>query len=158
MKRERRLWKGALAVAIVALTIAFIWSNSLDPPSVSSEKSRLFAKLIARLLGEKSALGAFLIRNVRKLAHVLEYALLGAEGFCLLALLGWLNGHNILHMLSGTLFIAVLDEAIQFYSSRGSSARDVLIDFSGACAAVLALLLLRALLRVWGRGRGRRQA
>ncbi len=90
---------------------------------------------------------------LRKLAHFTEFAVLGAE----LALLFWeILQYTLIAPLFGGLLAAVTDETIQiFIEGRGSSVKDVWIDFGGVAAGTLVIFLLK---RLKGRRRPRPRA
>jgi VanZ family protein len=79
---------------------------------------------------------------VRKSAHFIEYAILSALWFRALRV-GLPSLRQIRWVLVGlviSLSVAILDELHQsFVPSRGSNARDVLLDFCGALFAQLVL-------------------
>ena len=87
--------------------------------------------------------------TVRKLAHMSEFALLGA----LLALLtgAFRRRDRVALMLLLGLLTALLDETIQKFTGRTSSVLDVWLDFSGV---VLGLLLARLFFLLRCRRRG----
>ncbi|MCD8069106.1 MAG: VanZ family protein [Lachnospiraceae bacterium] len=78
---------------------------------------------------------------VRKLAHYTEFTALGAE----LAFLVWqVLGRSVTTPLLLGLLTAVTDETIQIFSlGRGSSVRDVWIDFGGVVTGTVMILLVR---------------
>ena len=49
--------------------------------------------------------------------------------------------------ISCTLFTAVTDEFIQSFTGRGSSVRDVMLDFSGALTGILLTVFLSAIIK-----------
>lgn len=125
--------------------VCFIFANSLLPAAASSEESSSFLAFFLNFF--PSATHHF----IRKLAHVAEYALLGAH-FAFFPLVSPFSGRITypVFLLFGAV-IALLDEGIQsFVPGRGASLVDVLIDFGGYLAAlllVLAVLFLHARLR-----------
>ncbi len=127
--------------ALVALTLAFIFGQSVLPPSLSGEESGRVAGFLSSLL-PPSGFTDFLVGNVRKIAHFSEFALLGTEVFFLLRFALSLRGACI-HagaLLFG-FFVGFLDETIQIFSDRGPAIADVWLDAAGfACFYVLLLL------------------
>lgn len=137
---------GWLIVIPVLIVIAFIWSNSLDPPSASYEKSNLFMKQISQILSDVlSPDNKFLIffqSHVRKIAHFLEYALLGNVISISMFVLGMKKVRHFYYAFSFSVIAAVVDEYIQIYTHRGSSVRDIIIDCSGfACGFTIISLI-----------------
>jgi len=65
----------------------------------------------------------------------------------LLQLRGTLITPYFTTVLFGTLLAAVTDEFIQSFTGRGSSVRDVVLDFCGALTGMLLTFLLAELIR-----------
>lgn len=127
--RKRLNW---LLTALVILTLAFIWSNSLLPRTESQELSRgLLAQICEALDGLGLSIDPENDHWLRKLAHFCEFGLLGCE----LCLLMFINGREcvqgFINCASLGLAAAVTDESLQLISNRGSQVQDVLLDFSG---------------------------
>ena len=120
--------------------LCFIFKNSLMLASASSEESGSFFELL------RSVFPSITHHTVRKLAHLSEYALLGAH-FALIPYL-WKTPTRItlpVMLLFGTL-VGVLDEGIQrFVPGRGASLADVALDSFGY---LVGLVLVFALLRL----------
>ncbi len=127
---------------LLMLTLAFIWGNSLLPASTSEKFSDAVKEALEQVLPEDffkgSDDGGTL---VRKLAHFTEFAVLGVE----LALLLWnILQYSLISPLFCGLLAAVTDETIQiFIEGRGSSVKDVWIDFGGVAVGTLIIFLLR---------------
>ena len=146
----------ALPLLLTALWIAFIWSNSLKSGVESGEDSgRVFAAIskMTNAIGLGTPISEHFIR---KAAHFTEFAVLGAL-FC--ADLVCLRAVKLTQKVSvsvplllcsvpaSTLF-ATADEFLQNFSDgRGSSAKDVLIDTSGALCATLIFVAIFILVR-----------
>ncbi len=107
--------------------------------SDSAAVSNVFVRLAERILGVSAADTGFLLSLiVRKAAHFTEYAVLAIlllKRFTLSDMAGKMNIYLLAFALSAA--AALVDEAIQIFSSRGASLRDVLIDSAGAAAALL---------------------
>lgn len=135
-----------LRALILCLWMAFIWGHSLRDGTASSGESDFFARLkpIMDLLG---AMGVTSWSDrtllVRKMAHFIEYTVLG--------IFGWrLSNAMRTKSRAATRFIALLvclvpvvDETIQlFVPGRSGRVTDVLLDLSGvAFGAVLSLAI-----------------
>lgn len=130
---------------LIALTLAFIWGNSIKDKSESQLLSLRVLQLIRPLLDAIFSPEHVTDHLVRKLAHFTEFALLGAELIFLTYLLGKLRLQTVLICLFVGLTTAVIDETIQIYSARGSQAIDVLLDFGGVLTGVAAALLILAI-------------
>lgn len=122
---RRRIRTKLILCALIALTLLFIFGNSLQSRAVSGGMSSSLAAFLSGALGFE--VPEFFLR---KAAHFSEYALLGLE----LALL--LNpakacGRDLLDLPLLGLLTAVFDETLQIFSGRGSMVADVWIDLAG---------------------------
>lgn len=135
-----------LCVLLLVCNVVFIWGNSLLPASISGAISQWLHALLQSLFpGGKPSQGDGLLR---KLAHVSEFALLGA-------LLSWnflLRGRKMPRWAGASLVcawaVACVDETIQrFIPGRGPSVRDVLIDTAGALLGIGMFLGIKMLLQ-----------
>ena len=127
-----------LPLVFIAFTVAFIWSNSLANGEQSTAQSGFFSDLFARIFDITRTPFDFLYSHLRKLAHVLEFALLGAE-VCLFV---WLNFKpRLITLALGVLAgiaVAATDEAIQLtVPGRVGALTDVCIDTLGILLGTL---------------------
>ena len=133
----RKRWNIVL-VLLLALTLAFIWGNSLLPRTESQEISR---GLLAELCAALETVGLHIDPQndhwLRKLAHFGEFALLGAELCTLLFLNRRARPQGFVNCAFAGLAVAVTDEALQLLSNRGSQVQDVLLDFAGFLTGLL---------------------
>ena len=122
----------SLLWTLLAAALLFIWGNSLLPPSYSWKLSGMVQGVVEQVLPVEQAderLEQPKGFTVRKLAHMGEFALLGA-------LLGLLTGavrrcdRVPLALLLG-LSTALADETIQRFTGRTSSVIDVWVDMGG---------------------------
>ena len=133
-------------VFLILITLFFIWSNSARPGSDSLAQSNVVASWIRAVFDVERQPFRFLYEHHRKVAHFLEFALLGAEmGFFLL-----LNGKKgIRFFCFSMIFCAVcatIDESIQlFVPGRACALTDVLIDTAGSACSLIFLFLLSLL-------------
>lgn len=159
-----------LCVALlVAANLMLIFGFSSESRNESASRSRNVTIAVARLLNpsfddmspdEQNAVVDDLHHYVRKAAHFLEFALLGFLT-AVLTVLVWrfFDPHPILWLTLCIpaffcLLSAVADEVYQIFTNRGSSAADVMIDFSGAVCGVIFLhlcLIVAACIRRKGR-------
>lgn len=127
--------KKTYSYIFVILILVFIWSNSMDNPGTSNLKSKkvmeIVSKLLSKFLGADHYVTRFFIGHVRKIAHFIEYMFLGIVSTTAMKFSGKTKLQHIYNSFSFAVIIAVVDEFIQIYSHRGSSVRDVVIDFSG---------------------------
>lgn len=128
-----------IIVAVVIFVAIFIFSNSLDGPAASAEKSKRFVEMLVKLFGDKVPPHAV----VRKLAHLAEYAMLG---MALMGLSVILRLKPAVPLVIGVLS-AIADEAIQIFTGRNSSAVDVWIDFAGVFLGAVVIIGIRCLVK-----------
>lgn len=135
---------------LLVLTLAFIWTNSLVSRAGSQDMSR---GLLAVICDMMAAIGIYIdpVNDhwLRKLAHFCEFGLLGTELGALMYLNGRQRAQGFVNCAFVGLSAAVIDEALQLISRRGSQVQDVLLDFSGfitgllLCALVCLLIMRR---------------
>ncbi|MBQ9686315.1 MAG: VanZ family protein [Oscillospiraceae bacterium] len=146
MGNRKRCWNTVLTVLLVS-TLCFIWGNSLLDREESSDLSQGILAQLAPLI-EGLGLDTQDDHWLRKLAHFLEFALLGGE----LILLFYVNAGARMRNFCGaagiSFLVAASDETLQLFTGRGAQVRDVLLDFSGALTA---LLLAALVLQIIGR-------
>ena len=144
--------------ALTLLWMCFIWGNSLKTGTESGSISTSVVEFINAILSGISP--SFILSHlfVRKLAHFLEFALLGIL-LCFFAhfLFGFSHEKNFNRLaliwlaLPISFLIALLDEIIQFFVPlRGGSFWDVMLDLSGAFTSIaifFAVLILKYRLR-----------
>ena len=127
----------------IALTLAFIWSNSMQSRAVSGGMSGSLKTWLEQLL--HTEISEFLLR---KAAHFSEYGLLGVEFSLLLGLQHDKSGknlqcgRNLLDFPLIGMLCAVTDETIQIFSGRGSLVSDVWIDTVGFSTGFFLTVLL----------------
>lgn len=153
---RKRIGTVLLLLAILA-ALAFIWGNSLESAVESSLKSGRVRELIEPLMELLVGQGNVTDHMVRKLAHLTEFAVLGALLLLLTAAAFRVRLQSVLNCQFFLLLAALTDETIQLFTGRGSQVRDVWLDFAGGTAGLLAMLLLLWLLRCLFRPRDRRR-
>lgn len=124
---------------LACLLLAAIYYNSSLPLRQSAQLSG-WVTALAQLLA--SHLDVHLVGNtehyIRKLAHFLEFVLLGLLLCRSFSAFGVKNFTATGYILFLGLLAAVVDEYIQSFSpGRGSMVKDVLLDFSGVFCAWL---------------------
>ena len=83
VKTQKRL---RLCIALIVCNVLFIWGNSALPAQISGAISSFVRDIVSLLLGGGSGSDASFGDGIlRKIAHFMEFACLGA---CL----GWLHG------------------------------------------------------------------
>ena len=148
---KRRLW--TLAAGVWTLVI---WGHSLLPAAQSSAESSLVMEIMTPLLALTGLAPDLRHTLVRKLAHMAEFALLGALWTAALPP-GGAGGCSPEHsrawrVLPACVLTALADETIQlFVPGRSSQVTDVWIDAMGAAIGLGAALLFGRKKRRMGR-------
>jgi VanZ family protein len=133
MKYERA--KTAVWWAVIALTVLFIWGQSLLGRELSRLQSESVQGFLGSLLGER-VYTTFLYRNIRKVAHFAEYALLGMEWMGYRLSVRGSRRPTWWALCAVGPAVAVCDELLQFVSARAPRVTDVLLDCGGyVCGA-----------------------
>ncbi|MBQ8175164.1 MAG: VanZ family protein [Clostridia bacterium] len=142
MKIKPRL-RVILPLILILLTLVFIWSNSAKDASESRSQSESVASWFKELFDVERQPFRFLYENHRKVAHFLEFALLGSEVSLLLL---WNVKRRAGCCMLGIAFCALcatVDECIQlFVPGRACAFSDVCIDTAGSACALIFLFLL----------------
>lgn len=171
-RRPLHLTATILVALLVVSNLTLIFSFSSESRSDSASRSRAVTEVVARVmtphfdelsLAEREATVDHLHHYVRKAAHFSEFALLGwltallarlAEAYIGCRSARWRSiGLPALFCL----LTAISDEVYQIFTHRGSSATDVLIDFSGAVCGVALLHTLLWLIVACTRRRNRKE-
>ena len=126
-----------LLILLILLTLAFIWGNSLLNAETSSKASEEVHGALSGVFDLIFGKDVVTTAVLRKLAHFGEFLLLGAEVCLLSVCIFGLKIKPLSCFLSVGLFVAIIDELLQFISARGPAVTDVLIDFSGFFTAYL---------------------
>lgn len=116
--------------ALVLLISVFIFVNSSMDYEASHSSSGAIADIIRP--GESLADREQTEFTIRKLAHLVEYFVLGASVTALCISLDRFCGRKFYGCaLFYSLLVAVLDEYIQSFTGRGSTVSDILLDLVG---------------------------
>lgn len=129
-----------ISISLILLTVAFIWFNSVmagQDSAAISVRFRMILEAVLKFVRFPADLTEFLLTYVRKVAHVVEYAVIGTEiGFLWVGLGKRFQG--IWNAFSMVLTISVLDETIQLLATeRGPQITDVLLDTASGVAGIL---------------------
>ncbi len=118
-------------IALMVLTVIFIFVQSSLPPEVSSAESEAVGGFITSLIPEDTRLFDFVTEYMRKIAHFTEYGLLGIEIAFYIAY--FVKDKKKYLRLSPTVpfFVGFVDETLQCFSKRGPMIEDVWIDIGG---------------------------
>ena len=140
MNKQKML--SIILVILIIATLVFIWGNSLKTvPESSKESTQVLTNTkpaLESIVGKKNATDHL----VRKIAHFVEYCVLGGEFALLLLLFRRVGIQGVSNCLFAGLSTAVIDESLQIISKRGSMVSDVLLDLGGVAAGILIILLL----------------
>lgn len=132
---KRRL-TALLFLILIILTIAFIWSNSLQNPYQSMQRSSIAEKAVKpviMVIPIDSWHSPDMITFItRKLGHFSEFFILGIELMVLKLLLRPVITINLWLLVLLAVIIAAADECIQLTNGRGAMLQDVILDSSGA--------------------------
>lgn len=137
-KKRRYL---VICILLFFLTAAFIFSNSLLSVPQSRAISKIVQDKITPFLELFVGTGNVTNHLVRKIAHFVEFSVLGFE----LSIL--FRRYPVLPFLVG-LLISAGDETIQIFSNRGAQVRDVWLDFIGVCFGILVGFIVLCLFRM----------
>ena len=131
MKRRRVFW------ALTALWLLFVWGHSLMPASVSKEESGHWLALLQTWL-------PWLTQTIiRKTAHFVEYAVLGALLFGAAGV-----RYGLWFPPCFALLAALSDETIQLFAAgRSGQISDVWLDLAGFLAGWIAVGAIAYFLR-----------
>lgn len=133
--------KKVILLVCTVFCVLFIWINSTLSADISGSMSGFVEKNLRILFGEDFILGE---ETIRKLAHCLEFALLGTV-FALFRFERLEKKFAAICFFG--LFTAVCDETIQLFSDgRFSSVKDIWIDFTGFAAGTAAVFLLKIII------------
>ncbi len=136
MKLIRNLLIVIVSIAI-ALTLWFIFSNSLTPSSKSLETSEGIYEQVKDPIEAVVGQGKVTHAVFRKMAHFFEFFVLGVEVALLFTLLFGLKLKNLIWIFISGIMVAIMDEGLQNFSKRTASVTDVFIDIAGFMLAVI---------------------
>lgn len=120
---------------MIALMLLFIWSNSLAGSEKSNALSGWVVRWLKPLVDPQGRIPEDKFDyGVRKSAHIIEYALLGA---LLVTASAQAQNRSVWLLLFFVLLSALIDESIQSFTGRTSQVQDVWIDVFGAGIGML---------------------
>ena len=156
----------------IALTLAFIFGQSMLPASKSIETSDGVADTMGTILDhdapsdengdsvsdrEDRPVIDFVIKYIRKIAHFIEHGILGLEIFFLLLAIEKAEGGEtslmplrvttLLFSLNMGVLAGFFDESIQILSGRTYSILDVWLDIAGYATFTAILTLTYVIIR-----------
>lgn len=127
----------ALLIGIFG-TLLFTFTQSLLPPEESAEVSESVSEILETIIPSDTPVGEYVHDNVRKIAHFVEYFILG----CFTSLYVVIFMPKIeseprgrirycIYSLVISPIISLFDETLQIISERGPSITDVWLDTAG---------------------------
>lgn len=125
-----------LLILLILATVVFIFVQSMLPPEKSAEQSGAVGEIIEEIIPPETEAGDYVQKNLRKIAHFVEFFILGAE-VSLYVIFFMPKTKFALMTFPSALILAFFDESIQILSKRGPAILDVWIDFSGFVSASL---------------------
>jgi VanZ family protein len=123
--------------------LCFIFGNSM----LSKEMSGAISKFVAGILGGEAGTTEEGHHLVRKLAHVTEYAALGATGHLLFDCTLQDKYRKYVTVLLVGVATPLVDETIQIFSMRGPALADVWIDVAGYLVGAIVILAVLVIQR-----------
>lgn len=132
----RIMWIVVLCVLFVA-TLAFIWGNSMLDSTTSTKESGAVYDIMQPVFDSVFGAGAITEDITRKIAHGAEFFVLGLELTLIFAAFGNYSPKNWAFIMSEGIFVALVDETIQYFTERGPAVIDVWIDVGGFFAISL---------------------
>lgn len=143
-------------ISLTALSLAFIFYNSLLPPAASGEESAAVGGFLSLLLPEGAWITEFILENLRSLAHFAEFFVLGALTAAMIHLFSYKPAVLIFPSVVFGLLVGFFDETVQIFSGRGPEIVDVWVDTLGYLTATLAVLLIWLIARrIQGKEKGK---
>lgn len=131
-------WAKAVSFTLLVLIVGFVFSNSLEIATESSQKSGSLLTLLLEWL--PFLRGWFTEHILRKLGHFAEYTLVGMVLMLCLRSCTVRLWTNITKPILGGVLIALTDETIQlFVAGRSGQISDVWLDSSGVCTGLLVM-------------------
>ena len=127
---------------LIVLTLAVIFGNSIFSKEQSNEISREVFGFLSAFLDKVFGEGVITHAIIRKVAHFLQFFLLGLECSLLSIMIFNVSVKRFISLLPFGLIVSFVDEGIQILSQRGASIIDVAIDLVGYIVASGLLCLI----------------
>ena len=115
--------------------------QSVLPEEKSEKESNAVGEIIEEIIPPETPVGGYVQKNLRKIAHFVEFFVLGAE-ISLYALLFMPKTKRLLLTQPLGLTLSLIDETIQIFSDRGPEIVDVWIDYFGFVASSIIVLAI----------------
>lgn len=147
MKIGIKKFSKILLILLIIFTVASIFMQSTKSKEESKSDSDKVGEIIEEIIPPETPAGDYVQTNLRKIAHFIEFFLLGIEVSLFVSLFHFSKIFVPSSLVFG-LLVAAIDETIQIFSKRGPSVRDVMIDFSGFLVSALIIYTLSSLIKV----------
>ena len=134
-----------ILILLIAFNLAFIFYQSILSKEESGEVSDNVSDVLEEIIPPDTKPGEFVHKNVRKIAHFVEFFSLGALSSAYIFF--FMRSYKSAALtLPSAILVALIDETIQIFSDRGPSVKDVWIDASGFFVASLIFYTVATLL------------
>ena len=165
MKNKIISYSRLFLIALIICTLIFTFYQSMLPPEESNEVSNNVSDAIEVIIPSDTPTGEYVHTNIRKIAHFVEFAVLGTEIALLVILFlpSWgatlpEKRKMIIHSYVSAPIIALIDESIQIFTKRGPSVTDIWIDTAGFVAlATISYVIYLAVILIKRRTAGIRE-
>lgn len=138
--------KKCIDLFFTLLILAFIWGNSLRDAPHSSIESQWVLDIVRSLLSAIPGIDHLTMHMVRKMAHFIEYMVLGF--FLSLTCLAFTKSRHLWIVLATGFLIASIDETLQLFSpGRSAQISDVFLD---SCGVFIGLIIIYVLTKWMG--------
>ena len=134
-------------VILIVLTVSFIWRNSLKDVSASTADSEGVTEIveksppIAEAIEKNKITSDDVEVTVRSLAHIVEFAALGALSMLLILIIDPAPfGLWVISSPAFCLIIGIIDECLQLLSDRACELNDIIKDLAGGMLGGLFVL------------------
>ena len=146
MKTTLLIVARVLLITAIICTLSFAFYQSTLPPAESNEVSDGVSGILVKIIPPETLLGAIIHENIRTIAHFCEFFALGifTSLYCVLvstAEIG-VSKTKLIFVIVSLIFgsvCALIDESIQFFSSRAPDIIDGIVDTSGYVSAIFAV-------------------
>ena len=130
LSRRMIIFRTVLLI-LIGMNIAFIFSQSALPPQVVEDEVEMVKEVIGDILPSESEVAEFTESNTDKIAHFVEFGVLGAlvSTFVLLYTIKPVIFAPLSVIFAG--IVAIIDETIQIFSGRCPDIADFCLDVLG---------------------------
>lgn len=127
-----RKWVRIVLLVLMLATLVYIFSNSMVPAEESAAQSDTVRDTADKIIPDSVPAKPTILDNIRKLAHFVEFGILGIEVAIYVVFYEKKRLYISLPVSYAVPFIfGFVDESIQVLSSRGPEITDVWIDALG---------------------------